>query len=115
MANHKSGEFDNCVAQAEDAILQQLKLQELQSTNVGIFKMQSSLNTYPTKLPLCPDLISREHMRYPRYFIYLHIHYIILSLSLPPDSKHHEGRVYRLFLVFNNFVYFSEGGRESKE
>ena len=79
MANHKSGEFDNCVAQAEDAILQQLKLQELQSTNVGIFKMQSSLNTYPTKLPLCPDLISREHMRYPRYFIYLHIHYIILS------------------------------------
>lgn len=82
MANHKSGEFDNCVAQTEDEILQQLKLQELQSTNVGIFKTQSSLNTYSTKLSLSPDLISPEHMRYPRYFIYLHIHYIILSPRL---------------------------------
>lgn len=62
MANHKSGEFDNCVAQGEDEILQQLKLQELQSTNVGIFKTQSSLNTYSTKLPLSPVLyFSRAH------------------------------------------------------
>ena len=43
-------------------------------------------------------------MKHPRFFIFLHIHHIILYLYPTPDSKHHEGRVYSLLLVFNNFV-----------